>query len=49
MAQSYVTTAGTLYIPGAYSQLQVAAQSSGLGVSGVLALIGEADQGPAFS
>lgn len=49
MAQSYVTTAGTLIIPGAYSQYTVEANNSGLATTGVLMLVGEADAGPDFS
>lgn len=49
MAQSYVTDAGTLIIPGAYSQIKVQTANSGLATTGVLMLVGEADAGPRFS
>lgn len=49
MAQSYVTDAGTLIIPGAYSQIKVQTANSGLATTGVLMLVGEADSGPRFS
>lgn len=49
MAQSYVTDAGTLIIPGAYSTYRVETANGGLATSGVLMLVGEADAGPAYS
>lgn len=49
MAQSYVTDAGTLIIPSAVSSIQVATSNSGLGTTGVLMLVGEAESGPDFS
>ena len=49
MAQSYVTDSGTLIIPGAYPKINVQGSNSGLATSGVLMLVGEADQGPAYS
>lgn len=49
MAQSYVTDAGTLIIPGAYSQIKVQTANSGLATTGVLMLVGEANTGPRFS
>lgn len=49
MAQSYVTDAGTLIKPGAYSQIKVQTANSGLATTGVMMLIGEADAGPRFS
>ena len=49
MAQSFVTDAGTLIIPGAYSQIKVQTANSGLATSGVLMLVGEADAGARFS
>ncbi|NDD54138.1 hypothetical protein EBZ39_09715 [bacterium] len=48
MAQSYVTDAGTLIIPGAYSTIKVESSNSGLATTGVLMLVGEADAGPRF-
>ena len=48
MAQSYVTDAGTLIIPGAYSSIKVETSTSGLATTGVLMLVGEADAGPRF-
>ncbi len=36
---------GTLIIPGAYTRINVQTPATGLGVSGFLALIGEADEG----
>ena len=49
MAQSYVTDAGTLIIPGAYSSIKVQTANSGLAATGILMLIGEADAGPRFN
>lgn len=49
MAQQYVTDSGVLIIPGAYTQVSVQNQPSGLSTTGVIAVIGEADQGPAYS
>lgn len=49
MAQSYVTTEGTLIIPGAYPSVKVQGGNSGLATTGVLMLVGESDQGPDFS
>ncbi len=49
MAQQYVTTDGTLIIPGSYAKVSVAQQNAGLAVSGVIALVGEADSGPAWT
>jgi hypothetical protein len=49
MAQSYVTDAGTLIIPGAYSSIKVQTANSGLAATGILMLVGEADAGPRFS
>lgn len=45
MSKSFTTTDGTLYIPGAYAQYKVQSNPSGLATTGVLMLIGEADQG----
>ena len=50
MAQSYVDPSGqTLYIPGAYGTYAVQADTSGLAVSGTIALVGEAASGLSFS
>ncbi len=49
MAQAYSTDAGTLVIPGAYSEIKVEQSNSGLSANGVLFLIGEADAGPDFT
>ena len=50
MAQSYVTDSGSqLYVPGTYVDQQVKTQASNIGTAGVLAIIGEADEGPDFS
>lgn len=49
MAQSFVTTEGTLIIPGAYPTIKVEAAASGLATTGVLMLVGEADAGPDYS
>lgn len=49
MAQSLVTEAGTVIIPQAVVQYQVATANSGLATTGVLMLVGEADAGPRFS
>lgn len=49
MAQSYVTDAGTLIIPGAYSSIKVETSNSGLATTGVLMLVGEADAGPSYT
>lgn len=49
MAQSFATTLGTLIIPGAYPSISVITQPSGLATSGVVMLVGEADQGPDYT
>ncbi len=49
MAQSYVTTDGNLIIPGSYAKVSVQQQNAGLAVSGVIALVGEAESGPAWT
>jgi hypothetical protein len=49
MAQSYVTDAGVLVIPGAYPTVKVQAGASGLSTTGVIMLVGEADGGPDFT
>ena len=48
MAFLYVTTDGTLIVPGAYTQVIVAPQNAGLGTAGVLMLVGEADAGNSY-
>jgi len=49
MAQSYATSSGTLVIPGAYPSVTVVQQNSGLSVTGVVALVGEAEAGLGWS
>lgn len=49
MAQSYSTPDGELIIPGAYAKYTVNANPSGAATTGVIALVGEADAGLAFS
>jgi hypothetical protein len=49
MAQSYVTEAGTLIIPGSVASIKVETSNSGLSTTGVLMLVGEADGGPRFN
>lgn len=49
MAQSYITDAGALIIPGAYPTSTVQSGASGLATTGVIAIIGEADAGPDFT
>lgn len=46
MAQEFITDAGALIIPGAYPTFTVANDNSGIATTGVLMLVGEADQGP---
>ena len=48
MAQQFVTTDGTLTIPGAYAKWKTAAQNSGLATNGILLIVGEADAGPSY-
>jgi hypothetical protein len=49
MAQRYTTKNGTtLIIPGTYVDQQVVSNQLGLGLSGVVTLIGEADEGPSW-
>ena len=48
MAQQYVTSAGTLIIPGARATYSVQTANSGLATSGVIMLVGEAESGPSF-
>jgi hypothetical protein len=49
MALSYVDTDGTLVIPQANAKWTTAPSNSGLATSGVIVLVGEAAQGPAYS
>jgi hypothetical protein len=49
MAQRYITDAGALVIPGAYSKWEVDSQDQGIPAAGVVMLIGEAEAGPHFS
>jgi hypothetical protein len=49
MAQSFVTDAGVLIIPGAYPTVKVQNGASGLSTTGVIFLVGEADGGPDFT
>ena len=49
MAQNYVSSEGSLTIPGSYASWQVQTQNSGLSTSGVIILMGEADAGPDFT
>ncbi len=49
MAQSLSTVDGTVTIPGAYSRYTVQTTPSGLATTGVIALIGESNQGPDFT
>lgn len=49
MALQAVTSEAVLTIPGAYASYKVLTNPSGVATSGVLFLVGEADQGPAFS
>lgn len=49
MAQSYVSENGTIYLAGAYPSYKVQKTVGGLSATGVLMLVGEADQGPAYS
>lgn len=49
MAFQYSTTNGNLVIPGAYASYTVEADNSGLSTTGVLMIVGEADQGPDYT
>jgi hypothetical protein len=49
MAQNYPTDAGVLTIPGGYARYNVVQQNSGLATTGVIMLVGEAEQGPDFT
>jgi len=48
MAQSYQTDSATLYLPGAYPEIKVQQQQSGLPTTGIIFLVGEAEAGPSF-
>lgn len=49
MALSLTTDGGTLIIPGAYPSYKVQTSANGTAASGIMVLIGEADQGPDYS
>lgn len=49
MAQSYTTDSGTFVIPGVYPEVSVKSSDVSPSTTGVLMLVGEAAQGPAFS
>jgi len=49
MAQSVQTQYGNLIRPGAYNQAVVQQGATGFAANGIIALVGEADQGPRFS
>jgi hypothetical protein len=49
MALSYIDTDGTLVIPQANAKWTTASSNSGIATSGVVVLVGEAEQGPAYS
>src|SRR5665213_432712 len=49
MAQSTQTPSGTIYTPGGYADYTVVSSPSSLATSGVLVVMGEADQGPDFT
>lgn len=49
MAKSVTTLDGTLFVPQAYSKYVVRANPSGLAATGILMLVGEANQGASFS
>lgn len=49
MAQQYQTTDGNLIIPSSVASVKVQQQNAGLAVSGVIALVGEAESGPAWN
>jgi hypothetical protein len=48
MAQTYNFSGDTLVIPGSYIKTTVLNGTSGLATAGVIALVGEADSGPAY-
>ncbi len=49
MAQQVTTTGGTFTVPGAYPDEIIQNTPGGLSTTGVIAVIGESDSGPAFS
>lgn len=49
MAQNFVTTDGSLIIPGAYPSVKAQTGVSGVASNGILMLVGEADAGPDFT
>lgn len=49
MAQSFQSVGGTLYVPNAYASYTVQNPPSGLATTGVIAIVGEAAQGPSFN
>jgi hypothetical protein len=49
MAQQVTTTGGTFTVPGAYPDEIIQNTPGGLSTTGVIAIIGESDSGPAFS
>jgi len=49
MAQSILTSGGTVYIPGAYVKTTVKPQPAGVATTGVLMLVGEADAGEDYT
>lgn len=49
MAQQYVSDSGTIYLAGGYASYKVQKTLGGLSTTGVLMLVGEADQGPSYS
>lgn len=49
MAQSYSSSNGTMFIPGARSTYSVRTDQSGLATNGTIVLFGEADSGPDFT
>lgn len=49
MSQSFATDQGLLVVPGSYASYTVKAENVGLGTTGVIMLVGEAEAGPSFS
>lgn len=49
MSLQLITDAGTIKIPGAVVQVSVQATAAGLGTTGILSIVGEAEQGLDFS
>lgn len=48
MSLKFVDTSGELVIPGAYPEWKVASATGGIATTGVITLVGEAEQGPAY-